>query len=482
MGLDRQTFDRRSADRSHRRRDGRSLAAIILAAALLLWPALWNGYPIVFADTGTYLSQAIHRYAGWDRPVIYSAFMLPLHATVSVWPVVAAQALITAYVLQLVCRALLPGLPVHIFIGGMAILSLVTWLPWLTSELMPDLFTPLLVLLLVVLAWSPEATKPREQYFLVPVAAFMIASQQSSIPLACGLLAGLVLLTRWRATRPFIPRPAEAPTLPRRMLLILLPPVLAVLGLCTINMAAHGRFSVSPFGNVFLLARVIYDGPGMAVLQRDCPTQGWRLCPFLGRFPPESDGFLWNNDSPLYLAGGPKLVSRDAGAIVRAAWLSNPAGAGRAALTNMVDQVCRFESGDGLQPWPAQVTPWIDRDFPPRERAAYAAARQQQGQLSVPAGLATIHRIIALFGVIACIVLVPFAARRRAPCLGFLVAVLLALPLGAAITGGLSTPHDRYQSRLMWLPGFIAVLSFAALRTAARVPDPSDPVLQRLPA
>ena len=48
---------------------------------MLLWPAVWNGYPIVFADTGTYLAQAIHRFAGWDRPVFYSMFMLPLHAT-----------------------------------------------------------------------------------------------------------------------------------------------------------------------------------------------------------------------------------------------------------------------------------------------------------------------------------------------------------------------------------------------------------------
>jgi oligopeptide transport system substrate-binding protein len=42
--------------------------SVLAAAAMLLWPAVWNGYPIVFADTGTYLSQAIHRYAGWDRP------------------------------------------------------------------------------------------------------------------------------------------------------------------------------------------------------------------------------------------------------------------------------------------------------------------------------------------------------------------------------------------------------------------------------
>ena len=46
-------------------------APILLSAAVLLWPALWNGYPLVFSDTGTYLSQAIERYLGWDRPVFY---------------------------------------------------------------------------------------------------------------------------------------------------------------------------------------------------------------------------------------------------------------------------------------------------------------------------------------------------------------------------------------------------------------------------
>ena len=84
--------------------------AVPVAATLLLWPAVWNGYPIVFADTGTYLSQAIHLYAGWDRPVFYSLFMLPLHLTVTLWPVVVAQALLAAWVMWLVCRVLVPGI------------------------------------------------------------------------------------------------------------------------------------------------------------------------------------------------------------------------------------------------------------------------------------------------------------------------------------------------------------------------------------
>ncbi len=165
-------------------------------------------------------------------------------------------------------------------------------------------------------------------------------------------------------------------------------------------------------------------------------------------------------------AGGPKIVSRDAAAIIRAALLADPAGEARAALANTLEQITRFASGDGLTAWPDQVSPWIERDFPAREQAAYASARQQTGSLSVPPLLARIHRIVALVGVVGCALLLPVALRRRAACAGFLLAVLLALPVSAAITGSLSAPHDRYQARIMWLPPFIATLSLAVAAPA----------------
>ena len=258
----------------------KTLIAVPAAAALLLWPALWNGYPIVFADTGTYLSQAIEHYAGWDRPVFYSLFMLPLHATISVWPVIVAQALLTAAVLWLVTRTLLPAIPASAFIAGIVVLSGCTWLPWLVCELMPDLFTPLLDSGRSV-CWlgRHSSLSRRQQGTLALLAVFLIATQQSSLPLGCVLLAILGALAKARFTRP-----AVFPALPtlhhaRRWALVVLPPVLAILALCTINAAAFSRFAISPFGNVFLLARVIYDGPGMAALRHDCPSMQWRLCP-----------------------------------------------------------------------------------------------------------------------------------------------------------------------------------------------------------
>jgi hypothetical protein len=471
--------------------------AVPAAAALLLWPALWNGYPIVFADTGTYLSQAIHRYAGWDRPVFYSLFMLPLHATVTVWPVIAAQALLASRVLWLVCRVLLPGLSGAVFLAGAAVLAVTTWLPWIVSELMPDLFTPLLVLVLGLLALVPDWLARWERLVLAGLATFMIATQQSSLPLACALVVAelaLGMVAKHRDAAACVPAPFEPFDSPWRgdqgfqwrrpvpgrqthrfpaLVALVLPPALAVLALCTANLAAHGRFTISPFGNIFLLARVIYDGPGMATIRRDCATERWRLCPFADRFPATSDDFLWAPDSPLYQAGGPKRVSEDAGAMIRTTLRTAPAAELQAALANTLEQLSRFSSGDGLNPWPVQVTPPIERDFPAREAAAYASALQQTGALAVPPALATLHRVVALAGVAGCLLLLPVALWRRSPCAWFLLVVLLTLPVSAAITGALSAPHDRYQARIMWLPPFIAVLSVAALRTRTRMTPPS---------
>jgi hypothetical protein len=426
-------------------RDWDAVWAVPLAAALLLWPAIWNGYPIVFADTGTYLSQAINLYLGWDRPPFYSLFMLPLHMTVTTWPVVVVQALLAVLVLRLVCPVGWRWLPAVV-----APLAVGTWLPFLVSQLMPDVFTPLLVLMLCM---------GGSQWRWVAFAAFAIAAQQSSLLLSMAINA-LPLRSHAAAA----PLPAPPPQGGRETILQrVLPFPFAIAALLSVNLIGHGRLAISPYGNVFLLARVIYDGPGMDVLRRDCPAVGWRLCGFLDRFPPTSDEFLWRSDSPVVLAGGHKAVSAEADAIIAAALRAEPGREVRAVLRNGVEQLTRFASGDGLEAWPIEVTPWIERDFPPAEQARYAAGLQARGLLALPPWLATLHAIVAMVGSAACVGLLPLAIRRRHRTGKFLLVVLVALPASAVITGGLSTPHDRYQSRIMWLPPFVAVLSAAAL-------------------
>jgi hypothetical protein len=196
----------------------------------------------------------------------------------------------------------------------------------------------------------------------------------------------------------------------------------------------------------------------MAVLRRDCPERSWRLCPFLDRFPPSADEFLWRPDSPVILAGGHKLVSAEAGPIIAQALSEHPAEELSAVLRNWAAQLASFATGDGLQSWPRSVTPWIERDFPAAERARYHAAQQTAGKLSVPAWMRTLHQAAAVAGVGFCLFLLVW--RRKDPAWAFAAVALFALIANAAITGMLSTPHDRYQSRIIWLPVAIALLAW----------------------
>lgn len=502
------------------------MLSILALATLLVWPAIWNGYPIVFADTGTYLSQAIHRYLGWDRPAFYSLFMLPLHLTLTPWPVVVVQALLAAWVLSVLWRVLAPtwhlGWLVVFGIG----LTICTWLPWLVSELMPDIFTTLIVLAFGLLALTPDRLGHWERRCLVGFAAFMIATQLSSVALWGALTIGfLAVLALTRAPVDGVGRAvparddADAQAAPLRhgdrrvaihdfvdasgqavdgpparamtggsdlgsvsatwgrasrfqsrvvaaALILVTPLALALLAQSTLNLLGHGRFSPSPFGNVFQLARLIADGPAADLLRARCPVAGWRLCTVTDRLPSDSDIFLWEPDSPIVDVGGHKAISAEAGAIIGETLRTYPWEVARIALRNTLTQLGQMRSGDGLEPWPRQVTPWIEKDFPPASVAAYHAARQQAGRLSVPGWIDTTHMVVALSGIALAVILTVWAWRRSRLHAAFLLLSLLALPLSAAITGALSMPHDRYQARVAFLPALVCTISaFGLART-----------------
>lgn len=438
----------------------RRLWPFLVPLPMLVWPALLNGYPIVFSDTGTYLSQAIHLYLGWDRPAFYSLFMMALHLTLTTWPVVLAQAACVVVMLDAVRLAFFPTMPRAMLPVLLLALALLTGLPWLVSRLMPDVFTPLLVLALAILVFVPERLGARQRWVLFAATVAMTAVHQSNVLLCIGLLVTLAPARRWLGARVALGRTG--------VLRLVVLPMLALAALTAVNFAAHRVMSPSPFGNVFLLARVIYDGPGMRVLQRECPRADWRLCAELDRFPATSDDFLWLEDGPLIRAGGAKVVSREATAIILAALRAEPWAQLRAVMGNSLEQLRLFSPDDGLHAWPETVSPWIARDFPAGEQRRYAAARQTRGDLAVPGWNEASDRASVLVGLVGLGVVFVHALRRRCAVAGLCLAVFLAVLGNAVITGGLSCPHDRYQSRVIWLPAAIMLLALPGGRMLAQ--------------
>ena len=432
------------------------LIAVVLSVGLLLWPALLNGYPLVFADTGTYLSQAIQHYVGWDRPAIYSVFLLLLHWKTTTWVAVAVQAMLTIYVLDAVRRAFVPEMPRRLLMPMVALLCIATPLPWFVGQLMPDLFTSLLALVIAMLVLVPDRFSRVEMTGLALFASWMIAVHLSNIWISFGLLVVLVPLRRLLGARnPFGWRGLRR---------AFSPILLAVLVLCTVNLAAFGRFSVSPYGNVFLLARLVYDGPARVTMETDCATTKWRLCTYLNALPPHetafrtSDMFLWRADGPLARLGGAKRISREAGQIIARTIEEHPVEIFENSMRNLERQFLRFRSGDGLNAWPTQVEPVLTRSFPASELREFSGSRQNRGLMSVPAWQSSLHAMMFWFGLAATAFCIGVEIKRRQPLALLCATILLCLFGNAAATGMLSGPHDRYQNRVIWLAMIVPLM------------------------
>ncbi|HEX7391279.1 MAG TPA: hypothetical protein VF286_14310, partial [Acidiphilium sp.] len=437
-----------------RTRRGRETPLLAGTALLFLWPALVNGFPLIFSDTGTYVSQAMELHLGWDRPPYYSFFLLALDWGRTLWPPVIVQCVGVAWLIRRVQKAIFPGSGWRAGVALMSPLAAATSLPWVATQAMPDIFTPMMVLALAILTLDAECGR-LERLVLIAVIAFAIAAHLSNLPIYAGLCLA-VLLPRAILFRRSVPWFA-----------VLAPLVAGACALIGVNLVATGRITLSPYGSTFVLARLLADGPARVTLARDCAGMNWALCRYRSDLPKTADGFLWRADSPLYRAGGPVRLIDDTDAIVRRTLRAEPGAVTRDAARDFLHQFVLFDPGSGLRPWRATAGATIRRDFVPGAVARFDRSLQARGTMRIPFVLLILDRIVAWLGIAITAGFAGVAAvrRRRATArLAVFAAIVLAALLGnAAVTGALSGPHDRYQCRVVWLAVLAAGLCLQSL-------------------
>lgn len=448
--------------------------ALLIGAALLVWPALLNGYPLVFSDTGAFLAQTLLGWAIWDKPMAYGPALHAFHWRISLWGPLAAQGVLLSWLLWLVQRGFLgtasPGRHLLLCAG----LALGTAAPWFAALLMPDIMAPALVLALALLGFAADRLTRAEVIALQAVVALAIAVHLSHLPVAAALVVLVLLVGRhWRP-----------------VLRCAVPLGLAVGLLLVTNWAMHGRFAVSPYGSVFALARLVADGPAARTIEARCPPvaspgAGWYLCRWAGRLPTDSDDFLWLPDRPVWAPrtdgaepGGPISLAPEAGIIIAETLRREPLAVLRDAVRNGWAQLQRTRVGDALGPehLPESVGQQLAHGFPPAEQARFASGLQARGLLrAVAAPFLTLHPLVLLLGGAAAL----FgwwraAAAGEVRILGLVLAVLVGVAANAVVTGALSGPHDRYQARIAWL---LPLAGLLAMRPVSARNETTRPVV-----
>jgi len=454
-----------------------AVLSLVLALLALLAPAIWNGFPITFHDTGGYLARWYETEPGNGRATPYGLFIEGLHLGLAYWPAIVAQSLLVIAVVGEAGRSLLGlrGANAVLFAGGATILlALVTGISWYAAQLLPDILAPCAVLALFLLVEGRRGRSLGRQILLFAMVALGAASHTGTV----GLLVGLVGFVALAAALGHLARRSAGWS--RRTWLRLVGGVFA-LGFGTFlvpasNWALYDKFVFTPGGDIFLFGRLVQDGIASRYLADHCPDPTLKLCDHQAElYEPDgrqmsNDSFLWWGGSPLYAIGGWETAGPELSRITRASLSAYPTMHLSSAWKSFVGQLGLIGTGDGLNDdhWHAR---WAIQTYRPEDLAGFQAAEQRKGKIPfdlfndvhVPVGYAAwlALPLIAVFG---------FRSGREGVA-RFSAFTFTALVGNAAICGILSNPHDRYESRLIWLAVLACMVAALAFRRPAEETD-----------
>jgi hypothetical protein len=433
--------------------------AILLAALIIAWPAIYNGFPLLYPDSMTYLDDGrvvaravfLHRFSDYYgmRSFFYSLGILPLHWNLTAWPVVAAQCLLTACILWLVVRSIAPRRTVLPYLILVLLLSVLTGMSWYATVILPDFLGPLLYLSIYLLVFARHTLSRAERWLLYVASWWAVTSHATHLLLSAGLCVILALLLA------FGRRVIHVPI--RLVCEVTAIVVLAAAAQLALNGYLYGEPSLNGERPPFLTARIIADGPGRWYLEKHCGELNWVICRHVKNLPDDPDDFLWGDDG-IYQTDSTadnKLLVQQEIPFVLATLRAYPTQQLSRSAANFLEQLTTFDFYD-LDP-----SSWVLDQFSsvlPRARADYLKGRQAHDAL--PLELLTSIQIWSVSASLAVIVvLIPLLWRRHSPCIAGLGLVIVSMVVSnALITGTLSMVEGRFGCRVIWLVPTLAAL------------------------
>ncbi len=467
----------------------------LAGAGLILVVVAAFGRPTVFTDTDDYyslglelatdiglvappdLSDADVAQAKIDahmghtqmasRSAVYAVFLWTLESLGTLWLVTATQALAVAWVVAALWRAALPGRARKGALVALAVVALLSPLPFFAGFAMPDIFAGVAAIAAVLLLVYPDRVGRHERAALWVLLVFAMAVHTSHVLMTVVLLVvggGVMAALRlnWSAVR-------------RRLGGLLAAIVVAV----ALN-SLYGlgiRFATGePLRNQpFLTARLLADGPGRAYLRHACAAgERYTLCRFAHKPLSDSEDILWSDlpGTGVFMlsdyATRMQLEDQE-GRFVLGTLAYAPGAQVVASLKNWRRQLAMVFVDDPIRDPVFYLTDpyWRQTNLPGMiGRLADCGPRHDRcrSRLTVPVSKA-LHGALALLALAA--VAAGFArggGRLPRRLVAASVVLIAAVLVNAAVCGILSGPFARYQARIVWLLPLTAVLLFAGRR------------------
>ena len=457
------------------------LVAFVLATGAILV----NNGPLYYFDTAGYIGQGVSilKTLGFSVPLpegagtggtadatddglvtgsraaVYSVLMAGATVFTGVTALAIAQALALLLALWLVIRpavrvvggAVAPTLGIATITGALGTLSFVT------VYLMPDVFAPVMLLVIAALTLFGSTMTPLEVVLALGLGALAVVTHPSHLAIAVLMVpvAGLALLLL-RPRRGWV-----------SLVLVTLIPVFGIAERVAFATAAQTVREAEVVYQPFLTVRAIADGPGYAWLRDTCPDETVATCALWDELQVSDDPWRLTASHIMFEesrelgsfkfldAATQKAVADEQMTFFLSVARDRPIGMGLAFLRNTLDQVNKNDVSL-LVPTPRileQVHSMTSYAPPIFEVARALGDRDWIEPLTL------FHQVVygaALLVIVGYLVLVP---KKPPLVIRTLVLLLLAgVFVNAFVCGGVSQPSDRYGARVIFLVPVAAAL------------------------
>lgn len=268
----------------------------VIGILLLIGPAIQNGFPILHADSGTYLLEGFGTKIPVSRPLSYCLFVRFTSRIFSIWSVVITQAILVYGVVWLAVNTLagrrkiawLPFLTI-------AILSITTGISFYTSQIMPDIF--LTISLLGVFVIVARKHIPWYTIIFLGIAIWIsLIVHMSNLPVVTGVVFAFLCLQ-------LVIKKSFKALISRSALIV---SIILVLGWITnplISLRYGEGFRQSNSSSIVFFSRLLQAGAAQQFIKDKCAEEpDYHLCGYLEEIDNYNrlDIFLWIDSSFLY--------------------------------------------------------------------------------------------------------------------------------------------------------------------------------------
>ena len=433
--------------------------AIAAGSICFLIPALINGFPFVYPDTVDYLIFTPRLY----RSPFYGLFIFFFHLNRFIWAPVIAQAFIASHLVWVLVRIHAGGSSVRYFGFMVIILVCLSSLPFFVGFIMPDIFTPIMILVFYILGFHLSALSRLERLYFVLLGCVAVAAHISHLTQALALVSAIIIIQVFLRT-PF--RVALT-----RSTILSIPLVLSAIAILLNNIVVHHSVALFPAGQSFLLANMIEQGPARRYLQERCPAAGYRICSIIDSVPRTAYEVLWAPDGAYQNLGGFEGMREEAKQIVMSTFLSRPWDVLQMAVHTVGLSFVNHAPGADLHSLGQSRDIWMVDVLTKKFGLSTVRAHEDslQSQDATRALLQAVDSMNFPIATVGLLISGIFAFRR-----GLQEATVLAIlvPAAYAINNTLcafaSGISDRYQARVTWLFALAGMLIIIQLFESSR--------------